>query len=163
MAILLEGLKGAPVKRLQEKLNVKADGIFGNGTEKALTDYQKSKGLKADGIAGPDTFMSLGLIELILLKRGSKGDTVKKLQEKLGAGADGKFGSGTEKAVKDYQTKNSLKADGIAGPETLKHLGLFGITDKVVAASVEGGKNVWDSVTEATEGALNKVKGWFGM
>lgn len=51
----------------------------------------------------------------MLLKLGSKGEDVKKLQQKLGIGADGSFGPGTEKAVKDWQAKNGLKADGIVG------------------------------------------------
>jgi putative chitinase len=51
----------------------------------------------------------------MLLKVGSKGDDVKKLQEKLGLGADGSFGPGTEKAVKAWQTTNGLTADGIVG------------------------------------------------
>jgi len=51
----------------------------------------------------------------MLLKVGSKGEDVKKLQEKLGLGADGSFGPGTEKAVKEWQAKNGLTADGIVG------------------------------------------------
>ena len=42
----------------------------------------------------------------MLLKVGSKGDDVKKLQTKLGTTADGDFGPGTEKLVKEWQTKN---------------------------------------------------------
>ncbi len=49
----------------------------------------------------------------MLLKNGSKGGDVKKLQEKLGLKADGLFGPGTEKAVKDWQSKNGLTPDGI--------------------------------------------------
>ena len=54
----------------------------------------------------------------MLLKVGSKGDDVKKLQTKLGLTADGSFGPGTEKAVKAWQTANGLKADGIVGDGT---------------------------------------------
>lgn len=60
----------------------------------------------------------------MILKNGSSGPEVKLLQEKLGVGADGKFGPGTEKALKDWQTKNGLAADGIAGPATLAKLGI---------------------------------------
>lgn len=125
MAILKKGLAGEPVRRLQAKLGVTADGQFGPGTETALKNWQTKNGLAADGIAGPDTFMAMGLYELILLKQGTKGSTVKSLQEKLGVTADGQFGSGTEKAVRDYQTKNSLIADGVAGPATLAQMKLF--------------------------------------
>ena len=58
----------------------------------------------------------------MLLKVGSKGDDVKKLQEKLGLGADGSFGPGTEKAVKEWQTANGLKADGLVGDGTWSKL-----------------------------------------
>jgi len=54
----------------------------------------------------------------MILKVGSQGDDVKKLQEKLGLGADGDFGPGTEKAVKAWQSANGLTADGIVGDET---------------------------------------------
>lgn len=53
-----------------------------------------------------------------LLKVGSKGDDVKKLQEKLGLSADGVFGPKTGEAVKDWQAKNGLTADGIVGDGT---------------------------------------------
>ena len=89
MSILKKGLSGAPVKRLQKKLGVDADGIFGSGTEKAVKEFQKSNGLSVDGIAGPDTFMAMGLEELVLLRRGTRGETEKKLQAGLGIDADG--------------------------------------------------------------------------
>ena len=54
----------------------------------------------------------------MILKNGSKGEDVKKLQTKLGLGADGVFGSGTEAAVKKWQTANGLTADGIVGEGT---------------------------------------------
>jgi len=67
----------------------------------------------------------------MLLKVGSKGDDVKKLQEKLGLGADGSFGPGTEKAVKEWQTANGLKADGLVGDGTWSKL--FGESAPVAA------------------------------
>ena len=60
----------------------------------------------------------------MILKKGSKGEEVKKLQAKLGLAADGIFGSGTETKLKEWQTKNGLSADGIAGPATLSKLGV---------------------------------------
>ena len=134
MSYLRKGVSGEPVKILQAKLGVTADGAFGPGTEKALKDYQAAHGLAADGIAGPDTFMAMGLSELVLLGVGSKGATVKKLQEALGIGADGVFGSGTKKAVMAFQEKNGLDVDGFAGPATLSKMAAF--AGKVTAEHV---------------------------
>lgn len=56
------------------------------------------------------------------VKRGSQGETVKKLQAALGLKADGVFGIGTEASLKSWQAKNGLVADGVAGPKTLAKL-----------------------------------------
>ena len=56
------------------------------------------------------------------LRKGSRGEGVKMMQEALGVGADGAFGPGTERALKAWQTANGLTADGIAGPMTLEKL-----------------------------------------
>lgn len=125
MAILKRGLAGEPVKILQEKLGVSADGQFGPGTEDALKAYQKEHGLSVDGIAGPDTFLAMGLPELVLLTVGSRGEAVKKLQTALGLPADGQFGPATAKAVKEFQEKNGLAVDGFAGPATLAKVSDF--------------------------------------
>ncbi len=54
----------------------------------------------------------------MLLKIGSIGDDVKKVQTKLGLKVDGSFGPATNRAVKDWQAANGLKADGIVGDGT---------------------------------------------
>jgi len=55
----------------------------------------------------------------MILKVGSNGPEVLKLQEKLGIkNPDGDFGPMTEKAVKEWQLKNGLKGDGIVGDST---------------------------------------------
>ena len=58
----------------------------------------------------------------MLLKNGSEGADVKKLQEKLGVEAIGKFGPKTEAAVKAWQKANGLKDDGIVGDATWSKL-----------------------------------------
>lgn len=60
----------------------------------------------------------------MVYKVGSKGDIVKLIQKALGQGADGIFGKGTEAAVKEWQTKNGLTADGLVGPNTLAKMGI---------------------------------------
>lgn len=59
--ILKLGSKGNEVKVLQEKLNLKVDGIFGPLTEEAVKDFQRSNSLEVDGIAGADTLSKLNL------------------------------------------------------------------------------------------------------
>lgn len=64
------------------------------------------------------------------LRYGSRGDKVKELQQKLKrwgyytGSIDGIFGSGTQAAVKKFQKKNGLTADGIVGPKTAAALGM---------------------------------------
>jgi len=57
-----------------------------------------------------------------VLRRGAKGELVKKMQAALGLTADGDFGPGTEAALKKWQADNGLTADGVAGPKTLGKL-----------------------------------------
>ena len=59
--VLKLGSKGNEVKVLQEKLNLKADGIFGPLTEEAVKDFQRSNGLEVDGIVGTNTLSKLNL------------------------------------------------------------------------------------------------------
>jgi putative chitinase len=54
----------------------------------------------------------------MLLKRGDNNENVKKLQQKLGLEPVGNYGPKTEDAVKAFQSKNGLTADGIVGPTT---------------------------------------------
>lgn len=61
------------------------------------------------------------------LYNGSSGEDVKRLQTQLNEqgyslDVDGVFGSQTESAVRDYQTKNNLAVDGVVGDETWGHL-----------------------------------------
>ena len=81
----------------------------------------------------------------MLLKVGSTGDDVVKLQKKLGVDPVGTFGPKTEAAVKDWQKANGLTVDGLVGDATWKKM--FG--------------EVSESVTPVTSGSLNleKLKG----
>jgi putative chitinase len=56
------------------------------------------------------------------LSVGDRGENVAVLQKALGISPDGVFGPKTKRAVKAYQQKNGLVADGIAGPATLGKL-----------------------------------------
>jgi putative chitinase len=94
----------------------------------------------------------IGKLIIMILKNGSKGDDVKKLQEKLGVEAIGTFGPKTEAAVKAWQKANGLKDDGIVGDATWAKL--FG--KSAPAATV-----VKEDVVIPSGGPLNieKLKG----
>jgi len=94
------------------------------------------------------------------LRKGDEGQEVKRLQSKLPVAEDGKFGSKTEKAVREYQQHNNLTVDGLAGNQTLTALGISvlptvdlsswnGIVDfkKMKAA---GCSIAWIKITEGT-------------
>ena len=59
---------------------------------------------------------------MAVLKLGSKGEEVKKIQAALGLVADGVFGPKTLEAVKKYQSEHGLVVDGIVGEKTLAKL-----------------------------------------
>lgn len=177
MSILKRGLRGAPVRRLQERLEIEADGDYGAATQDAVREWQRRNGLDPDGIAGPDTFAAMGLNELVLLRMGSKGAVVRLLQSALETGADGHFGAKTRQAVVDFQREHDMEPDGMAGPTTLAKLGLDGFSADVVARAqlrtdeqtYEGDKLPYQSATSTHDDAepapdrsvWGKVKGWF--
>lgn len=66
----------------------------------------------------------------VLSRLGSRGEEVRKIQQKLknwgyySGGIDGIYGTQTQNAVKSFQRKNGLTADGIAGKATLNAMGI---------------------------------------
>ena len=139
MPMVYRGCTGDAVKTLQEKLNAKGfdsgnvDGIFGAKTYAAVTAFQKANSLGVDGIVGKLTWAKLydatpvnvtPVTTQPMLRTGSRGDAVRKLQELLNAkgytcgSVDGVFGSKTYAAVLAFQKANGLGADGIVGPLT---------------------------------------------
>lgn len=139
MPMVYWGCTGDAVKTLQEKLNAKGfhsgnvDGIFGAKTYAAVTAFQKANSLGVDGIVGKLTWAKLydatpvnvtPVTTQPMLRTGSRGDAVRKLQELLNAkgytcgSADGIFGSKTYAAVLAFQKANGLAADGIVGSLT---------------------------------------------
>jgi putative chitinase len=94
-----------------------------NGGTIGLEDRRKhyEQALAVLGGAVPAPIANVAAIPGVL-KKGSTGENVKRLQAELGLEDDGVFGSGTESAVKKWQAANGLAADGIVGPKTLAKL-----------------------------------------
>ena len=90
----------------------------------------------------------------MLLKRGDNNEDVKKLQIKLGLEPIGNFGPKTEEAVKVYQSKNGLTADGIVGNGTWNKI--MGITEAVAPVAPVA---VTTPVTNTTGLKLDTLKG----
>ncbi|MFD7447011.1 glycoside hydrolase domain-containing protein [Streptomyces sp. NPDC059909] len=101
------------------------DGDFGPATTTATRNFQTSRGLTADGVVGPKTWTALlSRGSTPTVQNGSTGEAVTRLQRALTAALgrtvaiDGDFGSGTDQAVRDYQSSRGLGVDGIVGPAT---------------------------------------------
>lgn len=67
--------------------------------------------------------------ERLVIQPGASGIVVEQLQIALVAigypiAVDGTYGPGTESSVRDFQARNGLEVDGIAGPRTRELLGL---------------------------------------
>ncbi|MER5701475.1 peptidoglycan DD-metalloendopeptidase family protein [Micromonospora sp. NPDC002296] len=100
-------------------ISVVVDGVFGPACASAVRSFQSGRGLYADGMVGPITWTAL----VLPLLEGNSGDLVRGLQTALngrGAGlvVDGGFGSVTTSAVRGFQSRNGLVADGLVGPVT---------------------------------------------
>ena len=111
--VVIEGNYSNSVKR--RYININGKYIRGYGVPKYDDETEEEKPVvKNDSVTVPQ------------LANGSEGDTVKALQILLigygfscgSWGADGDFGSATDKAVRAYQNANGLEADGVVGPKT---------------------------------------------
>ena len=119
------------VKSFQRSKGLVADGLAGHIT---LTALYGSTGETPQATATPETSATAtpapsngnsGSGSYATLRYGSSGSAVASMQQALislgytpGA-ADGKFGRGTQSAVKQFQKNNKLTADGLAGSKTL--------------------------------------------
>lgn len=129
---LQAGSTGEDVRRLQRILVMLKfldytgiDGSFGPVTENAVKAFQQSKGLSADGIAGPLTWQALPADpDTPELADGSSGSEVGAMQQVLlnaglyGGPVDSDFGPNTDAAVRAYQTQRGVTVDGVVGDET---------------------------------------------
>ncbi|MFQ6773009.1 MAG: spore cortex-lytic enzyme [Clostridia bacterium] len=111
------------------------DGIYGTGTRNAVKAFQRKNGLTADGIVGSATAKAMGIYSssgtsTTTTAKGKDVVAVKTYQQKLKSwgyytgAVDGVKGSKTINAVKAFQRKNGLTADGIVGRATAKAMGI---------------------------------------
>ena len=136
------------VVQLQDRLKAagcfpwttRSTGYYGPITTSAVKALQATQRITVDGIVGPQTqaVLDRGLGCYIpeassLLKVGSRGDRVRKVQIQLNnwgvppqpggsLNVDGVFGSQTRKSVIRFQEFKGLKVDGIVGTETSQAL-----------------------------------------
>ena len=115
----------AAVKAFQSKNGLKADGICGPATQ----DLLYGEGVSSNATATPKPTPSpTPLPQLVqpssTVRQGSKGNDAKLVQQRLidlkylSGKADGVFGTKSVAALKAFQEKNGLKADGVAGSGT---------------------------------------------
>ena len=110
-------------------LNIAVDNIYGTETKSALVkglqtelNKQFNRGLAVDGIFGTKTKSAC-----VNVRKGAEGNITYIIQATLvckgfNIDVDGIFGTATENAVKEFQTRNNLSADGIVGPLTWEKL-----------------------------------------
>ena len=136
------GATGVAVRDLQQRLSALGhrtapDDLttYGPATEAAVRAFQAARGLKDDGVCGPQTWAALveagyrlGDRHLYRRARMLRGDDVADLQRRLGAlgfdagRVDGIFGERTERALGDFQRNAGLTVDRICGPATVRAL-----------------------------------------
>ena len=148
---LKKGDRGSKVTQVQKYLydigyEIEIDGWLGAQTETMLKDFQTKNAMTASGVADAVTIGALQgeanqryvakakFISGSYLRRGALGFMVTELQRALNAknsqlklAVSGNFDLLTFQAVKEFQSKNKLYADGIVGPLTFGKLGIAGV------------------------------------
>jgi peptidoglycan hydrolase-like protein with peptidoglycan-binding domain len=132
--ILRLGDTGVLVTKLQHRLNLPADGIFGPGTRHAVKLFQLRHHLLADGQVGPHTWQALERgqtrhrqakrthIDDGILRLGDTGLKVQHVQRLLHLHITGHYDRRTYRAVRRFQHSHRLLVDGEVGPHTLQAL-----------------------------------------
>jgi peptidoglycan hydrolase-like protein with peptidoglycan-binding domain len=139
--ILGFGSRGPAVSEVQRALGVQPTGYYGHTTTRAVREFQARNGLRVDGVVGPQTRRALfgnrnysstnrnysstnysGTGGRAILGFGSRGPAVSEVQRALGVQSTGYYGHTTTRAVREFQARNGLRADGIVGPQTRRAL-----------------------------------------
>lgn len=128
------GSQGEAVTQIQKQLSAlgyytgKISGNFLDGTRAAVTRFQKDYEIKETGIVDGETEALLMSAEYRVLKYGSSGEDVKRVQEHLKAlgyytgKISGNYLEGTTSAIKTFQERNALNQTGEADIDTQKFL-----------------------------------------
>ena len=144
MRLYKVGDEGPAIRDIQDRLaalgfesNGDGRAVFGDGTRRAVTHFQKAKGLDSDGIVGPDTWRALYEAgyrlgdRIIFMRRPMiRGEDIAELQSRLNSlgfdsgKVDGIYGPQTERAVVDFQHNRHLAEDGRVGPEVVTEIHL---------------------------------------
>lgn len=167
------------------------DGVYGTGSIAAVKKFQQQNGLTADGLVGSRTYTALMSASTGsssnsgsdnsssssdstsgqdyaegTLSYGSSGTEVKKMQQALKAlgynvSADGSYGALTQMAITQFQKRNGLTADGVAGSATLKLL--YSGNAKEADPSADDNMSIDDSTGKANGPSVSSVKllHWF--
>ena len=112
---------------------VAVDGIEGPLTTRGVRRFQSRRGLRVDGIAGPDTRRALGprgrpALGARVMQQGQRGWDVAALQYllrrrgHLQSTVDGVFAPATRAALISFQGAAGLRTDGLAGPAAISAL-----------------------------------------
>ena len=94
---------------------------FGKGWGKRVAHVKANALAMAQGLMSPVETTT----EFEIVRKGSEGEWVKKLQKALGLNSDGIFGKITEKYLKAWQKEEGLVVDGVAGRNTFRAMGII--------------------------------------
>lgn len=128
--LLAQGQTSTNVKALQYLLvyhgaNISTDGIFGSGTKTAVVNFQSSKGLAADGIAGQDTLSKLITTVSVRTQNAAAWAAQTLLDKFESLDVDGDFYTGSLVATRNFQERM-----GIYEPEAYDEPG-YGAVDAI--------------------------------
>jgi transglycosylase-like protein/putative peptidoglycan binding protein len=104
------------------------------------------------GIAAADRSGGASASSEVAVKRGDRGDAVRKIQAALGVTADGVFGPQTERAVRSFQRREGLVVDGVVGPQTRGALGLRPFSSRSLRRTGDGLPRILRLIAECESG-----------
>ncbi|HWC35549.1 MAG TPA: N-acetylmuramoyl-L-alanine amidase [Mycobacteriales bacterium] len=136
------GDRGGGVSEIRSKLaslgllDSAGSDEFDESVDQAVRGFQQTRGLRVDGVVGPETYRCLDeahwrfgdRVLTYTVNRPIVGDDVATLQQRLlelgfdPGRCDGIFGPATDAALREFQRNVGLSADGTLGPGTLRAL-----------------------------------------